>query len=89
MTSRKEGDIKGCLSSLVSDTVDLRGIFNDHDINIHIHETLKYDPKLKDWPQHVQDKIAKTLTAGAHGMWVILSSFPTVCAYWTHKVPLG
>lgn len=89
VTSRKEEDIKACLSPQVSDTVDLCGVFNDHDINIHIHETLKNDPKLKDWPQHVQDKIAKTLTAGAQGMWVLLPGFPTICAHWTPKVSLG
>ena len=67
-TSRKERDIDDCLSSLVSNEINIQSTLVDADIRIHVHDKLRNDRKLKKWQASAQAEIEAALVGGAHGM---------------------
>lgn len=68
VTSRKEEDIKNRLDRHISAQIDLQSTLVDEDIQLHVHETLKSDPKLQRWPADVKREVETALIKGAHGM---------------------
>ena len=67
-TSRKEQDIDDCLSSRISDEIDIQSTLVDADIRIHVREKLQNDPRLKKWSADAQEEIETAVVDGAHGM---------------------
>ena len=72
VTSRKEQDIAECLTSQVSEEINIQGACVDHDIQIYIGDRLQNDPKLRRCPAELQKEIEQTLMKGACGMYSIL-----------------
>ncbi|KIM71323.1 hypothetical protein PILCRDRAFT_45647, partial [Piloderma croceum F 1598] len=71
-TSCQERDIEDCVGPLASAQINLHSAQVDADIQTHLHERLRNDPKLKQWPSKVHGQIEAALMEGAHGMfrWV-------------------
>ncbi|KAH0545421.1 hypothetical protein FGG08_000562 [Glutinoglossum americanum] len=71
-TSRKEIDIEEALEPLVTHQICIQGELVNADIELHIRERLRHDPKLK-WPLEIQEEIQEALVKGAQGMfrWVV------------------
>ena len=67
-TSRKEQDIDDCLSSRVSNEIDIQSTLVDADIRVHVRDQLRKDRKLKKWSPDAQAEIETALVDGAHGM---------------------
>jgi hypothetical protein len=67
-TSRKERDIDDCVGPRVSARVDLHSALINADIQTHLRERLRNDPKLKKWPVKIHVQIEAALMEGAHGM---------------------
>ena len=67
-TSRAEWDIADCIGPLVTAQINLCSTLVDADIQIHLHERLRNDSKLKRWPAKVHEQIEEVLMEGAHGM---------------------
>ena len=67
-TSREERDIADCIGPLVTAQINLHQTLVDADIQTHLRERLRNDPKLKRWPAKVHEQIEAALTEGAHGM---------------------
>jgi len=67
-TSRKEQDIDDCLSSRVSNEIDIQSTLVDADIRVHVRDQLRKDRKLKKWPPDAQAEIETALVDAAHGM---------------------
>jgi hypothetical protein len=68
VTSRKEREIDKCLKDLVLNQMDIQNSLVATDIQIHVHEKLHKDPKLRKWPEKVLAEIEIELTERAHGM---------------------
>jgi hypothetical protein len=68
VTSRKEQEINECLKGLVLKPMDIQSSLVAADIQIHIHEKLHKDPKLRKWPEKVLVEMEAELTERAHGM---------------------
>jgi hypothetical protein len=67
-TSRVERDIADCIGPLVTAQINLHQTLVDADIQTHLRERLRNDPKLKRWPAKVHEQIEAALMEGAHGM---------------------
>jgi hypothetical protein len=69
VTSRWEEDIRACLEPLIPDVIDI-GSQVDGDIQIHICEALRSDPRFTrhNWPEVVQEKIRAVFMERAKGM---------------------
>ena len=67
-TSRKEQDIDDCLSSRVSNEINIQSSLVDADIRVHVRDQLRKDRKLKKWSPAAQSEIETALVDGAHGM---------------------
>jgi len=67
-TSRKEQEIEDCLSSLVSNQINIQSTVVDADIRIHVRDRLQKDRKLRKWSAEAQLEIEAALVDGAHGM---------------------
>jgi hypothetical protein len=67
-TSRKEQDIEDCVGPLTSAQINLHSAQVNADIQTHLHDRLRNDPKLKKWPPKVHGQIEAALMEGAHGM---------------------
>jgi hypothetical protein len=50
-TSRKEQDIEDCLSTLVSNEIDIQSTLVDADIRVHVRERLRNDVDCENGPQ--------------------------------------
>jgi ankyrin repeat domain-containing protein 50 len=70
ITSRREPDIERSLDSLVTHSICIQGKLVDADIQLYIHDQLKQDAELSQWPGEVRAEIETTLVKGAHGMFV-------------------
>jgi len=68
VTSRKERDIEDHLQPQISAQINLQSTLVAGDIQIHIHERLQNDSRLKRWPEEVKKEIEETLVDGACGM---------------------
>jgi hypothetical protein len=68
VTSRKEREIEQCLKDLVSNQMDIQSSLVATDIQIHVHEKLHQDLKLRKWSEKVLAEIETELTERAHGM---------------------
>jgi hypothetical protein len=67
-TSHQERDIEDCVGPLASAQISLHSAQVNADIQIHLHERLRNDSKLKKWPPKVHGQIETALMEGAHGM---------------------
>jgi hypothetical protein len=68
VTSRKEREINECLKALVSNQIDIQSSLVATDIQIHVHEQLRKDPRFRKWSEKVLTEIETELTERAHGM---------------------
>jgi hypothetical protein len=68
VTSRKEREIDKCLKDVVSNQMDIQSSLVAADIQIHVHEKLHKDPKLRKWPEKVLAEVEIELMDRAHGM---------------------
>ena len=68
ITSRKERDIDDCLGPRVSAQINLHSALVNVDIQTHLCERLRNDPKLKKWPTKVHKQIEVALMDKADGM---------------------
>jgi hypothetical protein len=68
VTSRKEREIEQCLQDLVPNQMNIQSSLVATDIQIHVHEKLHQDPKLRKWPEKVLAEIETELTECADGM---------------------
>ena len=67
-TSRREKDIEEALKPLITGQICIQSALVDADIQIHIHERLQNDTKLRMWPEKVKIEIEAMLMDKAHGM---------------------
>ena len=68
VTSRKEREIEDSLILQCQHTMALQGSVIARDIEIHVFEKLRNDPRLKKWPAKVRAEIKEKLMKGACGM---------------------
>ena len=74
-TSRREREIEETLQPLITCQICIQSALVDADINLHVHETLQNDKKLKKWPVHVRMEIEATLMDGVRGMYATTTTF--------------
>jgi hypothetical protein len=72
LTSRKEYDIETTLQTSVAAIVSMEDRRVDSDIQIHVEQCLREDPKLCKWDEKIKQEIVTELVSGAKGMYDIL-----------------
>ena len=86
ITSRNEPDIGSCLGLPTSQQVLMENIGLNQDISKYIESRLDTDCRLLKWHQH-RDRIAKTLSEKAKGMYVASTcDFMTSLNWMTNKI---
>lgn len=68
VTSRSDADLEEHLNPIITAHVLIENSLIEPDIRSYIQEQLHDNPKLRRWPQKVQERIEAALMTGAQGM---------------------
>lgn len=70
VTSRSDADLEESLTPMMTAYILIESGLIEPDIRSYIQDQLRNNPKLKRWPQKVQERIESALMTGAQGMYV-------------------
>ena len=70
VTSRSDADLEEYLTPIITAHILIESSLIEPDIRSYIQEQLHNNPKLRRWPQKVQERIESALMTGAQGMYV-------------------
>lgn len=70
VTSRSDTDLEEHLTPIITAHILIESSLIEPDIRSYIQEQLHNNPKLRRWPQKVQERIESALMTGAQGMYV-------------------
>ena len=70
VTSRSDADLEEHLTPIITAHMLIESSLIEPDIRSYIQEQLHNNPKLRRWPQKVQERIESALMTGAQGMYV-------------------
>ena len=70
VTSRSDADFEKHLTPIITAYILIESSLIEPDIRSYIQEQLHNNPKLRRWPQKVQERIESALMTGAQGMYV-------------------
>jgi hypothetical protein len=70
VSSRQTQIIRSTIESIATGTISINESTPAQDIQLHIREQLRRDPRMRKWPSDLQDEIESTLMANVDGSWV-------------------
>lgn len=72
VTSRSDADLEDHLTPIFTAHIRIESSLIEPDIRSYLQEQLHNNPKLRRWPQKVQERIESALMTGAQGMYVVM-----------------
>jgi predicted DNA-binding protein len=67
VSSRQTQSFRSTIEPIATDVVSVNESIPAKDIQLHIREQLRKDPRMRKWPSHLQDQIEDTLMANVDG----------------------
>lgn len=71
VTSRSDADLEDNLTPIITAHILIESSLIEPDIRSYVREQLQNNPKLKRWPEKIQERIESALTTGAQGMYAV------------------